>query len=72
MFTQVFCQMIKANIHIKLSDLKNVLKIAIEELKVNQKGILAANSIDEKEEIEVYKWINIKYINKYLFTTKMY
>lgn len=47
--------MIKANIHIKLSDLKNVLKIAVEELKVNQKKILAANSIDEKEEIEVFK-----------------
>lgn len=57
--------MIKANIHIELSDLKNVLKIAIEELKVNQKGIMAANSVDEKEEIEVYKCTIIKCIYFY-------
>lgn len=52
---QVFCQMIKANINIELIDLKNVLSAAIKELKINQKKILEANSIDEKEEIEVYK-----------------
>lgn len=45
--------MIKGHIQIKLSDLKNVLQVAIEELKANQKKLSAANSTDEKEEIEV-------------------
>lgn len=45
--------MIKANIKIKLLDLKNVLKVAVEELKVNQKKISAAISLDDKEAIEV-------------------
>lgn len=45
--------MIKAHIKIKLLDLKNVLKVAVEELKVNKKKISAAISLDEKEAIEV-------------------
>lgn len=45
--------MIKANIKIKLLDLSNVLKVAVQELKVNQKKISAASSLDEKEAVEV-------------------
>jgi len=45
--------MIKASIKIKLSDLKNVLKVAVVELKKNKKKMAAANSLDEKEGLEV-------------------
>lgn len=46
--------MIKANIKIKLSDLKNVLEVAVEELKYNQKRLSTSSSIEEREGTEVY------------------
>lgn len=45
--------MIKAGIKITLSNLKNVLEVAVEELKSNQKIISTTNSMDEKEGTEV-------------------
>lgn len=45
--------MIKAQIKIKLLDLKNVLKVAVKELKANQKRLSAATYKSEKDGIEV-------------------
>lgn len=45
--------MIKANIKIKLSDLKIVLEVTTEELKRNKNKLLTLMSVDEKESVEV-------------------
>jgi len=45
--------MIKRNIRINLSDLKTVLQVAAEELKINQTRLSTVISVDEKEGIEV-------------------
>lgn len=52
---QVFCQMIKANINIRLSDLINILQVAIKEFKINQKKLTADLSVDERKSIEVLR-----------------
>lgn len=45
--------MIKGGIKITLSNLKNVLEVAVEELKTNQKKLSTTSSVDEKEGTEV-------------------
>lgn len=47
--------MIKANINIELSDLRNVLEVTVKELKMNQKKLSTFTSIEETEGIEVYQ-----------------
>jgi hypothetical protein len=49
MFFQVFCQMIKNNIIIKLLDLKNILQSACNELITIKKRLSEADSSSEKE-----------------------
>ncbi|CAI6366920.1 unnamed protein product [Macrosiphum euphorbiae] len=48
-FTQVFCQMIKNNIKIKLSDLKNILQSACDELIIIKKKLSEVDCSAEKE-----------------------
>lgn len=45
--------MIKTNVNIKLSDLKNVLRATVEELKMNQNKLSASISKEETEKVEV-------------------
>lgn len=54
--------MIKANIVIQLTDLKNVLDVAIDELKINQGKLSATNIIDEQKIIEVWKYFFCFYV----------
>ncbi|XP_026811034.1 protein fem-1 homolog B-like [Rhopalosiphum maidis] len=59
-FTQVFCQMIKNNIIIKLLDLKNILQSACNELITIKKRLSEADSSSEKELSKNEYYSNIK------------
>ncbi|XP_022173057.1 protein fem-1 homolog B-like [Myzus persicae] len=59
-FTQVFCQMIKNNIKIKLSDLKNILQTEYDELVFIKKKISSAADFSTEKDIakdEYYAYI---------------
>jgi hypothetical protein len=45
--------MIKVNINIRLSDLIDILQVAIKEFKINQKKLIGDLSVDDREVIEV-------------------